>query len=52
MIIRIIAVDPRPRDPRRDTVVWQVPEHSREEELLRELLETEKIEYIIFKKET
>ena len=48
MIIRIIAVDPRPRDPRNDTVVYQVPEHSRAAELLVELLEAAKIEYILF----
>lgn len=45
MIIRIIAVDPRPRLGKSDLVVYQVPEHSREEELLRELLEGAKIEH-------
>lgn len=46
MIIRIIAIDPTPRDPREDVVVYQVPEHSRAHELLVSLLEDAHIEFI------
>ncbi len=45
MIVRILAVDPRPRDKARDVVVYQVPEHSREFELLTELFEREGISW-------
>lgn len=36
MIIRLIAVDPRPRQGESDLVVYQVPENSRAHELLVE----------------
>lgn len=39
MIVRLVVVDPRPRDPQRDVVVYQVPERSRELELLVESFE-------------
>lgn len=40
MIIRLIAVDPRPRpDAKTDLVVYQVPENSREMQLLTECFE-------------
>lgn len=43
-IIRVIAVDPRPRvNSGTDLVVYQVPERSREYELLLELFEREGI---------
>jgi hypothetical protein len=45
MIIRILVVDPHPRDPRDDIVVYQVPEKSRAHELLLELLEDANLEY-------
>lgn len=46
MIIRIIAIDPQPRDPRDDVVVYQVPEKSRAYELLLKLLSDAGIEYV------
>lgn len=46
MIIRIIAIDPEPRDPRDDVIVYQVPEHSRAHELLMQLLESAGIECV------
>lgn len=46
MIIRVIAVDPRPRQGETDLLVYQVPEKSRAYELLRELLEAAKIECV------
>lgn len=46
MIIRIIAIDPDPRDPRDDVIVYQVPEKSRAHELLVELLERHGIEHV------
>lgn len=46
MIIRVIAEDPRPRpNTASDLVVYQVPEHSRECELLFELFESAGIQY-------
>jgi prephenate dehydratase len=46
MIIRLIALDPRPRDASKtDIVVYQVPEKSRELELLMELFDQHGIEY-------
>ena len=52
MIIRIIAVDPSPRDRARDLVVYQVPERSREFELLVWLFEREGIEYTVLESTT
>jgi hypothetical protein len=46
VIIRIIAIDPSPRDPRDDVIVYQVPEHSRAHELLVALLEDAGIEHV------
>lgn len=46
MIIRVIAIDPDPRDPRDDVIVYQVPEKSRAHELLVELLERHGIEHV------
>lgn len=45
MIIRIMAIDPAPRDPNCDVIVYQVPEHSRAHELLAELLDAQDIEW-------
>lgn len=45
MIVRLIAVDPRPRKGESDLLVYQVPEKSRAEELLVELFEAAKIEW-------
>lgn len=44
-IIRIIAVDPQPRTPTDDIVIYQVPENSRAHELLVYLFEGAGIEY-------
>jgi len=46
VIIRLIAVDPRPRKGEGDVVVYQVPEHSRAMELLCELLDGAKVEWV------
>lgn len=46
-IVRIIAIDPTPRDPLSDVVVWQVPEHSRAHELLVEMLNERGIDWAI-----
>lgn len=46
MIVRIVAVDPRPRKCTEDVVVYQVPEASRSYELLVELLEKEGIDWV------
>ena len=45
-IIRIMVIDPRPRNAKDDTVVYQVPERSRAYELLLEMLETQGLEYV------
>ena len=45
MIIRIIVVDPLPRQGESDLVVYQVPEHSRAFELLADLLTKEGLEW-------
>lgn len=47
MIIRLIAVDPRPRKGESDLVVYQVPENSRAHQLLCELLDEAKIEWAL-----
>lgn len=49
MIVRLLAVDPRLRKDESDLRVYQVPEHSREMELLTELFEDAKIEWTIVK---
>jgi hypothetical protein len=46
MIVRIIAVDPRPRKGESDLVVYQVPEHSRSHELLVEVFKEAGIEVV------
>lgn len=46
MIVRIIAVDPRPRKGESDLLIYQVPEHSRAHELLLELFADAKIENV------
>lgn len=38
MIIRLIAVDPKPREGKSDVLVYQVPENSREEAVLKDML--------------
>lgn len=47
MIVRLIAVDPRPRRGESDLRVYQVPERSREQELLQELFDAAKIEHAL-----
>lgn len=44
LIIKIIAVDPKPEDSDADVIVYQVPENSRAAELLLELLQDADIE--------
>jgi len=46
MITRIVVIDPAPRDPRDDVVVYQVPERSRAYELLITLLNSADIEWV------
>jgi hypothetical protein len=46
MITRVIVIDPRPRDPRDDVIVYQVPDKSRAYELLIEMLEERHLEFI------
>lgn len=45
-IVRIIVIDPQPRDPSADIIVYQVPEHSRALELLIEMLDERSIEHV------
>ena len=48
MIVRLIAVDPRPRkDSETDLVVYQVPEGSRAHQLLVETFEAAGIEDVL-----
>lgn len=51
MIVRVIAVDPSPRPGKSDVLVWQVPENSREIEVLTGLLEEARMEWTTLKKE-
>lgn len=46
MIIRVIVIDPDPRDPRDDVIVYQVPENSRAQGLLIQLLENSGLEFV------
>ena len=46
MITRIVVIDPCPRDPRDDVIIYQVPEKSRAHELLLEMLEARKSEHV------
>ena len=46
MIVRIMVVDPKPRNPLEDVIVYQVPEKSRAYELLLEMLDTQDIDYV------
>lgn len=46
-IVRLIAVDPRPRQGESDLRVYQVPENSRESELLSEVFASAGIEWAI-----
>jgi hypothetical protein len=45
-IIRVIAVDPRPRPMQEDIVIYQVPENSRAHQLLVETFTGAKIEFV------
>lgn len=47
MIVRLVVVDPRPKDPRDDIVVYQVPENGRAHELLVELLDAANIQHVV-----
>lgn len=52
MIIRVMAVDPRPRpNSKHDIVVYQLPEKSREFELLTELFDKARIDWTMIKSE-
>lgn len=46
MIIRVIVIDPNPRDPRDDVIVYQVPEKSRAHELLIDMLQGCHLEFV------
>lgn len=46
MIVRLIVIDPAPRDPRDDVIVFPVPGGSRAQELLVEMLERCKLEHV------
>lgn len=46
MIIRIMVIDPEPRDVKEDTIIYQVPEGSRAFELLTRLLDDAGIEWV------
>ena len=46
MIVRLIVIDPSPPLGRTDTLVYQVPENSREMHLLQELFDKAGIEHI------
>jgi hypothetical protein len=46
MIIRLIAVDPRPKCPHEDIVIYQVPENSRAHRLLVESFTEVGIEFV------
>ena len=45
MIIRILVVDPAPRNALEDLIVYQVPENSRAHELLEQLLSDAGLEH-------
>ena len=47
MIVRVIVIDPKPRDPRDDVVVYQVPEKSRAHELLIDILDRVGLEHVV-----
>lgn len=47
MIVRLIALDPRPRPSESDVRAYQIPEGSREMELLVELFEAARIEWAV-----
>lgn len=47
MIVRLIVIDPSPPPGRTDTLVYQVPEHSRELELLVSLFTQANIESVV-----
>lgn len=47
MIIRLIAVDPRPHKGESDLVIYQVPENSRAHKLLEELMDAAGIEHTL-----
>lgn len=52
MIVRLIAVDPRPKKGTSDLVVYQVPENSRAMQLLQELFDDAKIEWAVIYSES
>jgi len=51
MLLRVIAVDPDPReDPRKETndlLTYHVPENSRQLELLLQMLKAGRIEHVV-----
>jgi len=46
MFIRYLVIDPQPKNPLDDTIVFQIPENSRQEELFISMLETSDLEYV------
>lgn len=49
MIVRIMVVDPEPRNAIDDVIIYQVPERSRQEVLLCELLDNADIDWVKIK---
>jgi hypothetical protein len=45
-IIRVVVVDPQPRTPCDDIIVYQVPENSRACELLCKMLEVSEVQHV------
>lgn len=46
MFVRYIVADPEPRDPKDDTLVFQIPENSRNEELFVWMCEQTGVDYV------
>lgn len=45
MIVRLMVIDPNPQPTRSDVLVYQVPEKSREMELLIQLFDQARLEW-------
>lgn len=46
-IVRVIVVDPNPPEGASELLVYQVPEHSRAAELLADLLNKSRLEWVV-----
>lgn len=51
MIIRLVVDDPNKKPGQHNVLVYQVPENSRELELLTQLLDMHNIEWVVFESE-